>query len=331
MKKCHFVSWVTLALLLSFGATAASANAGEAPQATGAASCASPSDSIYLPTSERASLLFYAIPAGKLSRESNAVRVRASIGDEVLLVEELATGRVPNDAEYGVFEFLASHAVERQEMARLNERAGEHVRMEVSVNGEALLDLSLSEFVKNSDDVLSLGVLPTAAEASVERKGDLGQAGRLAMKFYVCGDGTCSPGSFPSGEDCETCPQDCGGPCSICGNNYCGPSESCQSCSSDCGSCCPTTLPQQTRTELISTQFLYSSCLLNVFYPFEGAFYDYTQLNYKRYKVNRVRECDGSITETVVPGSTTYFTQYCYHYTGWYCGSSAIYPSCYFL
>lgn len=39
------------------------------------------------------------------------------------------------------------------------------------------------------------------------------------------------------GEDCETCPQDCGGTCSICGNGFCSGVETCSSCAADCGTC----------------------------------------------------------------------------------------------
>ena len=47
--------------------------------------------------------------------------------------------------------------------------------------------------------------------------------------------------------------------------------------------------------------------------------------------MNRVKECNGSITETVVPGSTTYFSQYCYRYNNWPCGQAFITPWCYYF
>ncbi len=45
-----------------------------------------------------------------------------------------------------------------------------------------------------------------------------------------CGDGDCS------GEDCSTCPQDCG-PCATCGDGDCNGNEDCSSCPQDCGEC----------------------------------------------------------------------------------------------
>jgi|GEM_PF-4257337 len=58
-----------------------------------------------------------------------------------------------------------------------------------------------------------------------------------AEAFVVCGNNVCEPNGVPFGEDCETCPQDCGGSCTICGNGFCTSPESCSSCASDCGTC----------------------------------------------------------------------------------------------
>lgn len=57
-----------------------------------------------------------------------------------------------------------------------------------------------------------------------------------AEAFTICGNSICEPGGFPA-EDCETCPEDCGGSCSLCGNGYCGSGENCSTCSADCGTC----------------------------------------------------------------------------------------------
>jgi hypothetical protein len=46
-----------------------------------------------------------------------------------------------------------------------------------------------------------------------------------------CGDSTCE-----SGEDCMTCPSDCGS-CGFCGDSSCDANESCSACSQDCGAC----------------------------------------------------------------------------------------------
>lgn len=58
-----------------------------------------------------------------------------------------------------------------------------------------------------------------------------------AEAFVVCGNNVCEPNGHPFGEDCEICPQDCGGQCSICGNGFCTSPESCSTCSLDCGTC----------------------------------------------------------------------------------------------
>lgn len=57
-----------------------------------------------------------------------------------------------------------------------------------------------------------------------------------AVPFYedgYCGDWMCS-----IGEDCYSCPEDCGTSCyEYCGDGICQASESCSDCSYDCGSC----------------------------------------------------------------------------------------------
>lgn len=58
-----------------------------------------------------------------------------------------------------------------------------------------------------------------------------------AQALVICGNGICEAGVPPLGEDCEVCPEDCGGQCSICGNGFCIGSEDCASCSDDCGTC----------------------------------------------------------------------------------------------
>ena len=47
-----------------------------------------------------------------------------------------------------------------------------------------------------------------------------------------CGDGKCN-----GGENCDSCSKDCG-QCETCGNGNCGGNENCDNCSKDCGQCC---------------------------------------------------------------------------------------------
>src|SRR3989304_419127 len=51
-----------------------------------------------------------------------------------------------------------------------------------------------------------------------------------------CGNGLCEP---EFGENPLTCPQDCGSPPPVCGNDVCESGETCSSCAKDCGSCPP--------------------------------------------------------------------------------------------
>lgn len=50
----------------------------------------------------------------------------------------------------------------------------------------------------------------------------------------ACGDGHCSPG-----EDCASCPGDCGECGPACGDGVCHPDEGCETCPLDCGACGP--------------------------------------------------------------------------------------------
>ncbi len=47
----------------------------------------------------------------------------------------------------------------------------------------------------------------------------------------ACGDGVCG-----AGEDCNTCPGDCGA-CVVCGDGVCDVTEDCNTCPGDCGAC----------------------------------------------------------------------------------------------
>ncbi|NUQ74587.1 MAG: hypothetical protein HUU21_13615 [Polyangiaceae bacterium] len=52
----------------------------------------------------------------------------------------------------------------------------------------------------------------------------------------ICGAGCCGDGQC-NGENCASCPQDCGGVC-VCGDGKCE-AEDCASCAQDCGACQP--------------------------------------------------------------------------------------------
>jgi hypothetical protein len=47
---------------------------------------------------------------------------------------------------------------------------------------------------------------------------------------------TCGNGACELGEDCSSCPGDCG-VCSVCGDGVCNGGETCDSCPGDCGAC----------------------------------------------------------------------------------------------
>lgn len=300
-----------------------------------------PSSSVFLPVEEKEAVLLYSLPRNLLSPTGSEVSIQVTAAGGPTVVESFffapATDPInktflapprnsKDDQEVAVFEFLDTETRLRSQILQMKE-AHPDLEVEITVDSVVVLRFSLEEFLANSDAVKALGVLPEIVESPTRQLSD---TSTWSFNRYVdlCGNGFCAGGSGSSREDCETCPEDCASPCSTCGNGYCGPSESCSTCSADCGACptCPTTLPNETRTVLIASTILSYQCYLDYFNWNSSSMYEYTKLDYKRYTVLRVRECNGSITETAVPGTTTYFSNYCYRFRGWYCGGGFPYP-----
>lgn len=227
--------------------------------------------------------------------------------------------------ESTVFELLAERAEIRAELHRI---AAEHrVEVEVLVNGAVVDHVPFEDFAERSAlAVESHGLpVPVTAWSQVYSTHANSEPGFLEN----CGNGICDEGEYPGGEDCESCPEDCDGPCILCGNGYCGPEETCSSCVSDCGSCpsCPEDLGTEERTDYLGSVSYATQCRSGVF---GTMYYTYQRNDYKRYTVQRTRECNGSITETVVPGSTSYFSTYCYRREWVSCSYpvGSAYPAC---
>ena len=73
---------------------------------------------------------------------------------------------------------------------------------------------------KKGKFVFSLGVLCALA---MPMTNVFGEGGGI-----YCGDGICN-----FGENCASCPKDCG-PCEVCGNEICEEGEDCETCEEDC-------------------------------------------------------------------------------------------------
>ncbi|MBW2527255.1 MAG: hypothetical protein JRI23_23945 [Deltaproteobacteria bacterium] len=72
------------------------------------------------------------------------------------------------------------------------------------------------------------------AGGAVSSQGAGGAIGGGGDEGPYCGNQSCD-----AGEDCETCPSDCGACAETCGNAACDPDETCVSCPADCGTCPP--------------------------------------------------------------------------------------------
>ncbi|MEM9291212.1 MAG: heterocycloanthracin/sonorensin family bacteriocin [Acidobacteriota bacterium] len=294
--------------------------------------------------------LFYSVPLNFLSEGENEVIVKAFADGELYVQESFRIQRQVVEAahegqrqrlaeglegisiealetvqEASVFEFLSDRSAVRSTLLDLSATADHGIAIEVLVNGASVSYQGWSEFLTSSGEQLREHGLPVAVQANATVfQTEVTPGG--PQEFFVCGDGSCGGGTPPLGENCESCPQDCGGPCSICGNGFCGGTETCSSCPSDCGVCidCPKDLGTVERTDFLGSTPLSTYCMD----AWPGRqYYTLTQNNYKRYDVQRTEQCNGSVTETEVPGSATYFSSYCWKYTGVSCSFSYGYAS----
>lgn len=357
MRTCRLLSILSFVLLFAFGASAQIVPASDAlagaPAVAGACGSAVASAGGPAVVAD-APLYFYSLPADRFTDGENRVETRVLVDGELYLEErfqllggkleaieerraermreslgdgpEALTEGSATRSERAVFELLAERGELRAQLRGIAADGAHWVEVETLINGESLGRTPWSEFVAASERAVAEHGLPVAVSSFSQPFSTHANPG--PQEFQVCGDGTCAGGSWPNGEDCETCPEDCGGGggCSICGNNYCGPNESCSSCAADCGSCpsCPEDLGTEERTEYLGSQAQGTYCMNG--WPGK-AYYTSMKNNYKTYDVQRTRECDGSITETVVPGSTTYWSAYCWDYLGYSCYYSYGYAS----
>ncbi|MEM9556669.1 MAG: hypothetical protein AAGC60_20585 [Acidobacteriota bacterium] len=270
-------------------------------------------------------VLLFGMPAERLA-VGQRVDVAVTTSERLLANESLRILEAQVEGGFVAVELFAESPSTHDLLARLSDDAVREVRVAIEVDGVAYAEMTLPELMRASADTRALGVLPSATEIVVD-----GAEPRLP----VCGDGQCGGGGpiplvYFGGEDCETCPQDCGGPCSICGNGFCGQYENCSSCPADCGSCpvCPEVIGTETRTQLLSSTSLGWQCLKDFIWWDQSVYYDYTKFDYKSFTVERERQCNGTITETVVPGSTSYFSSYCYRHTSIPCFGGFYTPGC---
>lgn len=302
-----------------------------------------------------APLVFYSIPDASLGEARSRVEAEVRVDGERFVVErfEVTAGAIEAARERDraalrasvpegpsglagaartpdavVFELLGDRPELR---ARLHELAAERraIAVEVTVDGRSVLYRTLDELAAAGPELLAVAGPPVAVDAAAQAFA-ASFLGAEPQRFYVCGDGSCGGGTPPLGENCESCPQDCGGSCSICGNGFCGGTETCSTCSADCGACpsCPESLGIEERTDWLGGTPISTYCMD----AWPGRlYYTYTRNDYKRYDVERIRQCNGTITETVVPGSTTYFSAYCWKYTGVPCSFSfgSAFPVCF--
>ena len=277
-------------------------------------------------------LMFYALSESSL-KPGSTVEVGVAVDGQLLAEESFVYEKPVNlpgvktsgsrHSDQILFELFDTEPQIRAKVLAFSKSEDHRVEVTISADGAVVSRTSLQEFLAQSDIVRQLGILPTVTKSPAELF-EVAAEWTIQQRLWVCGDNSCDQGG-PNSEDCETCPEDCGGPCTICGNGNCGSGESCSTCSADCGACCPNTLPNETRNEVVGVTNYGWSCMYDIYFWGQSSYYNQVQYTVKATTYSRVRECNGSITETVV--SVSYFYVYCDQYLGIPCSFPWSWPS----
>lgn len=280
-------------------------------------------------------LLFFAIPDARLSDGPNTATVLVHAGDALLAKEsfsKLVAPRRQGDASHLVLEAFAEQPELRRQIHAAAAGSRAQIMIEVQVNHELLQRTPYEQRATASGHALTLAAPST--RVAVPQQFAAFDPSRPLTRIPICGNGVCESNDFPP-ESCETCPQDCGGPCTICGNGICSANESCESCEADCGACpdCPTDLDPESRTQRVWVDIFGGpvdrDCWLDHRNPSQQVEYIAFRTLFRTFTVDRVLECDGTITETVQSGSTTYFWDVCWARTETRCnGKKDWIPPC---
>lgn len=276
-------------------------------------------------------LMFYALSENSL-KPGSTVEVGVAVDGQLLAEESFIyekpvslPGVKTSGADHILFELFDTEPQIRAKVLAFSKSEDHLIEVTISVDGNVVSSTGLQEFLAQSDKVRQLGILPTVTKSPAQLTQVAAEL-TIQQRIYLCGDGSCDQGGrFP--EDCDVCPEDCGGPCSICGNGNCSPVESCSTCAADCGACptCPTTLPNETRNEVVSATSAGWTCMYDVYFWGQSSYYNQVLYTIKSTTYSRVRECNGSITETAI--SVSYFYSSCYQYLGIPCGFPWTWPS----
>ncbi len=262
-------------------------------------------------------LLIFAIGGGQLAEENNEIVVTVVGDQETLAVESFfGVSGLGGSPSHLVLEAFSEFPRIRRAVHK-SAAEGQSVSIAISVNGDVVQQSAFDELDGASAAALSLEILPRALQSKAVGPGGVEGGGGPFSLFPECGNGICESDTFPP-ENCEVCPEDCAPPCNTCGDGWCQFPESCETCEDDCGPCpgCPTDLGNVVvETPLFALSNLGSDCWLDHLQPNRQVIYNRRSTIARRMTVNRVLECDGSITETVVPGTTVFICLDCWQRT----------------
>lgn len=263
--------------------------------------------------------LIFAIPSERLAAEGNAITVNVHGDRGVLASNRFSDIRRPDGPSPDSHLVLVAFAENPRIRESIHAAAvkGQRVEIAIDVNGETHQRLTYDSVYEVSAKALAHGILPRVFHAeAVGPDGVDGGEGPFAL-IPVCGDGLCEGDAFPP-ETCATCPEDCGGPCNFCGDGFCTLGEGCENCEEDCGPCddCPMDLPDDTVEILFfAGPTLGSDCWLDHVQPNRQVIYNRRSTLFLSFTVTRVLECDGTVTETIVPGTLEFICRDCWQRT----------------
>lgn len=282
-------------------------------------------------------LLFYGLPKNRVVPGTNELQVRVSKDKTPLFFESVVfegtldrsqlppaprgdKAFTPDFSKRGV-ELFSLHT---EELTALFEdvRQGGDIQVSLQLNGETVFEGRLRRLMKGSDSLRAGSFIAMPITSSLKDLRPVAEA--QGFDKVSC-------------DDCDSDYADC--QVDFCYWDYdeymCNTGcdleyDACSAmCTNDPPSCTPATLSTSTSNQLISSVFNnYSVCVAS-YNPYAwDTLYDLYYLTYRQTTTETRRLADCSIQQVNV--GTSYFSVYCYQYTGRYCSFGSGAPSCTF-
>lgn len=272
---------------------------------------------------EESGTLFFLLTEEQASA-GKELEFRISLNGRPLLEEKITLQR--GASKTPAFELLAREPETLARVRGLQERPSNQVTIAVALDGQILYESSFAELVEYNRTLWKGPFQPQAVESKVRSfaPGLTGHAKPAAREKQALS-------SVPV-QKAASCPEQCSENYQWCLENVCHPQGTffCEECDQEYESCMsscpppPCTDPKSVRdytvTQLVGYGWTgYSQCLESVFENdfYDGEWYDEYQFVYKNTRIRRTEYCDGTVTETVLWVTYSYF--YCNRPAYWTC------------